>query len=60
MLVMDAPTEVTEEKHRMVKLVLLLTFVIERATEDRADEAGEGVLEGTKGADRGVSEAGEA
>ena len=60
MLVMDAPTEVTEEKHRMVKLVLLLTFVIERATEDRADEAGEGVLEGTKGADRGVSETGKA
>jgi hypothetical protein len=30
MLVMDAPTEVTEEKHRMVRLVLLLTFFVKR------------------------------
>ena len=49
MLVMDAPTEVTEEKHRMVSLVFV-SLLIERATENRADKAGEGILERAKGA----------
>jgi U3 small nucleolar RNA-associated protein 23 len=49
MLVMDAPTEVTEEKHRMVRLVFV-TLLIERATEDRADQTGEGFLERAEGA----------
>ena len=49
MLVMDAPTEVTEEKHRMVSLVFV-SLLIERATENRADQAGEGILERAEGA----------
>lgn len=49
MLVMDAPTEVTEEKHRMVRIVLV-TSMIERATEDRADKTGEGFFERAEGA----------
>jgi rRNA-processing protein FCF1 len=36
MLVMDAPSEITEEKHRMV-IFFLPNLIIERAIENRAD-----------------------
>ncbi len=56
MLVMDAPSEITEEKHRMVLFLLYLLMILERAIEVGANKGGEAIFEGTKRGNRRVLE----
>jgi len=53
MLVMDAPTEITEEKHRMVSN-FGINSNIERATENRTYQTREGILERIERIDRRI------
>ena len=55
-LIMDSPNEITQEKHRMVCVILYI--FIERTTEERTDETREEIPQGIVRRSIGVPQAG--